>query len=114
MDQPKVSRRRYARYSTDLPVTVHNEDGAFQGRITQISRGGCLIYPSLPADLPAHVKVTFNLSESLPPINCHGEIVYNIRDKGTGVALIEISEAQQDAITEFFESQVPVSKIAER
>ncbi len=104
MDEQSESRRRYARFNADLEVTVHQEEGAFVGRITQISRGGCLIYPPLPAELAPHVKVSFRLSEKLPPINCHGEIVYTIADKGTGVALTEISEYQQDLITQHFEA----------
>ena len=105
MDEHSESRRKYARYATDLEVTIHREDGVIGGRIVQISRGGCLIYPALPTDLAPHVKVSFRLSDQLPPINCHGEIVYNIADKGTGVALIEISEYQQDLITQHFEAQ---------
>jgi PilZ domain-containing protein len=110
MDEHSAKRRKYARYKTDLEVTVQQEAGAFGGRITQISRGGCLIYPALPAELTPHVKVSFRLSDQLPPINCHGEIVYSIADQGSGVALTEISEYQQDLITQYFEAQQAAAK----
>lgn len=112
MDDHSASRRRYARYNSDLEVTIQQEGAAFGGRITQISRGGCLIYPALPTELAPHVKVSFHLSDQLPPINCHGEIVYNIADKGTGVALTEISEFQQDLITQHFEAHQAAAKQA--
>ena len=98
MDEHSVSRRRYVRYNTDLEVAIQQEGGTFGGRITQISRGGCLIYPALPAELAPHVKVSFRLSDQLPPINCYGEIVYNILDKGTGVALIALISGQIDML----------------
>jgi len=48
----------------------------------------------------------------LPSINCKGEIVYSISDRGTGVAFTEISLYNQDRITQFFEKQLAAQRPA--
>jgi hypothetical protein len=49
--------------------------------------------------------LSFRLREDVGPINCKGEIVYNIVDMGTGIAFTEISLHNQDVISEFFSKQ---------
>ncbi|SRR6266700_5921832 len=112
MEAHSAKHRRYARYDADLEVKVQQDDGAFGGRIIQISQGGCLIYPALPIELAPQVEVSFHLSDDFPSINCHGEIIYNIAEKGTGVALTGISESQQDLITQYFEARLAAQKQA--
>jgi hypothetical protein len=111
MGEAGVEKRRFPRYACDLRVTVYMDTGVAQTRIAQISRGGCLIFPALPSYKTPEVKVSFALKEGDPPINCKGEIVYNIKDRGTGVAFTEISMYNQERITEFFQSQ-PAEKPA--
>ena len=98
-------RRRYPRHHTDLEVTVYVGTKAVPARITQVSRGGCLIFPPLPVQQSAELKLSFRLSDDLGPVNCKGEIVYSINDRGTGVAFTEISLHNQDRITAFFADQ---------
>jgi hypothetical protein len=98
-------RRRYPRYFTDLEVTVYVGTKAVPARITQVSRGGCLIFPPLPAQQSAEVKISFRLTGNSDPVNCKGEIVYSINDRGTGVAFTEISLYNQDRISDFFAKQ---------
>ena len=112
MDDRSATHRRYARYDANLEVTVHQDDRAFGGRIIQISRGGCLIYPAFAMELKPQVEVSFHLSGDFPSINCDGEIIYNIAEKGTGVALTGISESQQDLITQYFEARLAAQKQA--
>jgi hypothetical protein len=81
-----------------------------QGRISQVSRGGCLIFPPLPPLQATDLKMSFRLGEDLPYINCKGEIAYNIQDKGTGIAFTEISLYNQDLITNYFERQLAAGK----
>lgn len=103
MGEGGIEKRRYPRYSCDLRVTVYMDSGVVQTRIPQVSRGGCLILPLLPSYRSPEVKISFALVEGDPPINCKGEIVYSVKDRGTGVAFTEISIYNQDRITEFFE-----------
>jgi hypothetical protein len=98
-------RRRYPRYRTDLEVTVYLGTKAVPARISNISRGGCLIFPPLAIQQSAEIKLSFRLEDDLGPVNCKGEIVYTINDRGTGVAFSEISIHNQDRITEFFANQ---------
>src|SRR6266700_813499 len=112
MDDRSVTQRRYARYDADLEVAVHQDDLVLGGRIIQISRGGCLIYPALPMELKPQVEVSFHLSGDFPSINCDGEIIYNIAEKGTGVTLTGISESQQDLITQYFDARLAAQKQA--
>ncbi len=105
-------KRRFPRYRTGLDVVVYQGSQARQGRITQISRGGILIFPPLaPAQSP-EIKLSFRLADDQPYINCKGEIAYSISDKGTGVAFTEISLYNQDLITAFFDKQLAAEKPA--
>lgn len=110
MAEEGVKKRKFARYRAGLDVTIYLSAKAIQARITQISRGGCLLFPPLPSQPTPGLKLSFRLAEELPPVNCKGEIVYSISDKGTGVAFTEISLHNQDLITEFFEKQLAAGK----
>ncbi len=98
-------RRRFPRYHTDLEVTVYVGAKAIPARISQVSRGGCLIFPPLPVQQASEIKLSFRFSDDEGPVNCKGEIVYSINDRGTGIAFTEISLHNQDRITEFFDKQ---------
>ena len=105
MDDNPAQRRRFPRYSARLEVSVYSGTNTLKGHITQVGRGGCLIFPPLHSQQSPEVRLSFQLADGLPPINCIGEIVYSINDKGTGVAFSEISVYNQDRITEFFENR---------
>lgn len=107
-----IQRRRFPRYPANIEVTVYLDSGASQTHMPQVSRGGCLIFPPLPPHQSPSIKLSFSLGDSLPPINCKGEIVYSISDRGTGVAFTEISLYNQDRITQFFEKQLPARRAA--
>lgn len=100
-----IQRRRFPRYPASLEATVYLASGAIPAHITQISRGGCMIFPILPPQSSPGIKLSMQLSEDLPYINCKAEIVYSVVDRGTGIAFSEISEYNQDLITEFYEKQ---------
>jgi PilZ domain len=103
MDGDPQRRRRFPRYSIKTEVTLYLASGALHGTITQLSMGGCLIFPALPQQPSPSLKLSFRLAPDLPYINCKGEIVYSIVDRGTGVAFREISAFSQELIAEHFE-----------
>ena len=105
MPDSPLQRRRFPRYPTDLPATLYLESGVVQVRVKNISRGGCLISPSLPGQSPPHIKISFQLEAGEPPVNCKGEVVYTIADRGSGVVFTEISEHNMDRISDFFAGQ---------
>jgi len=104
MDGKSYQSRRYARYHTNLDVVICGQLESIQAHILQLSRGGCQILPTLPPQPTPFVKISFRLSQELPPIDCTGEIIYNIEGKGTGVAFSEISEENQEMISTYFEN----------
>jgi hypothetical protein len=112
MSEAPAHRRRFPRYQCNLDVTIYLDSKCIQASISQVSRGGCLIFPPLPAHHDPGIKLSFQLGDGLPPINCKGEIVYSISDQGTGVAFTEISLYNQDRITDFFEKQQAAEKVA--
>ncbi len=112
MSQEGSNQRRHPRYHTDVPVIIYEAADAVESHITQISRGGCLTLPTLPPQSNPGIKMSFRLSEQLPFINCNGEILYTIKDKGTGVAFTEISQFNKDLITEYFENSLAAEKAA--
>ena len=108
MTRGETQRRKFPRYYTELEVTVFHGSETFQGRINQISRGGCLIFPPLPIHEHRALKLSFRLALTLPPIHCIGEVVYTVNDKGTGTAFTEISSYSQDLISQNFESSTEI------
>ena len=105
MPDEGIQRRRFPRYPTSVNATVYLATGAIEAHIAQISRGGCLINPPLPAQSSPGIKLSFQLASHLPSINCKAEIVYSIVDRGTGISFTEISQFNQEMISEFFERQ---------
>ncbi len=102
-DDPQ-QRRRFPRYPIRAEVTVYLASGAFQSTITQLSLGGCLILPAIPPQPTTSIKLSFRLSPELPYINCKGEIVYSIMDRGSGVAFREISAYNLELVAQFLET----------
>jgi hypothetical protein len=105
MDDQATARRRHPRYHTDLDIIIYQAQKSIHGRIRQISRGGCLIFPPLPPLPNEPLRISFRLEDDAPYINCKGEVVYSFEDKGSGVAFTEISIYNQDQITTHFEKQ---------
>ncbi len=97
--------RKHPRYRAGLDVLISDGSQALQSRIIQVSRGGCLVFPTIPPQPSAEVRLSFHLTEDAPPINCKGEVAYTISDRGTGIAFTEISLYNQDLITQHFEKQ---------
>jgi hypothetical protein len=110
MPEDGIQRRRHPRYPCNVAVTVYLDSAIIQTRIPQISRGGCLIFPPLPAHKSPEIKLSLTLEDGLPSVNCKGEIVYTINDRGSGVAFTEISIYNQDRITSFFANQPSAEK----
>ncbi len=107
-----ATRRRHPRYAAEVDAIVYLSPTPLQVRIVSLSRGGCLIFPALPPLPDPFLRISFRLSPDEPYINCKGEAVYSIADRGTGVAFTEISLYNQDRITEFFEKRLGAGKTA--
>ena len=103
MSGEPVQRRRYPRYRCEVPVTLYLGSKMAESRIVNISRGGCLLFPPFPPQVSPEIKLSFRLDDDEPPINCKGEVVYSIGDRGAGVAFTEISIFNQDRITSHFD-----------
>jgi PilZ domain len=110
MPDEGIQRRRFPRYPTSLDATVYLSSGALEAHIAQISRGGCLIFPPLPAQSSPAIKLSFQLGGDMPTINCKAEIVYSIIDRGSGIAFTEISEFNRDLIRDYFEKEPAAEK----
>ncbi len=110
MTETGPQRRRFPRYRANLEAVVFLGAKTVTARITQVSRGGCLIFPPLPPQQNPGLKLSFRLAEDMPSINCKGVIVYSINDVGTGVAFREISLYNQDLITDYFQKHVGAEK----
>ena len=99
----KAQKRRYPRYEADIPVSIITSDGRETRRkITQISRAGCLVSPSLPNLSADDVDLSFRLDETLNAISTKGEIIYEIYDKGIGIAFRGMPKSASSVIEEFF------------
>jgi PilZ domain-containing protein len=110
MEEPPVQKRRHPRYLADLEVIIYRQADALRAHVAQISRGGCLIFPPLSDPAESQLKMSFRLAEDFPYINCKGEVAYSINDRGTGVVFTEISQYNQDLITDYFERRPAAQK----
>jgi PilZ domain-containing protein len=110
MQDADARHRRHPRYVADLEVIIYRPGDAIRARVTMISRGGCLIFPALADPTSSPIKMSFRLADELPYINCKGQVVYSINDRGTGVAFTEISQYNQDLITDYFERRLATEK----
>ncbi len=100
--EKKAHRRRYPRYEADIPVSIITSEGETRRKITQISRAGCLISPSIPNLSADDVDVSFRLDETLNEISTKGDVIYAIYDKGIGVAFRGMLESVSSDIEKFF------------
>ena len=98
----KAQKRRYPRYEADIPVSIITSEGETRKKITQISRAGCLISPSIPNLSADDVDLSFRLDETLNAISTKGDVIYAIYDKGIGIAFRGISESASSDIEKFF------------
>ncbi len=106
MEEEPSGKRRFRRYPADLEAIVYQGGGTAEGRIVQISRGGCLLrLPPPPVAQGIEMRMSFRLGADLPSINCKAESLYYVADRGAGVAFTEISAYNQDLITNYFEKQ---------
>jgi len=106
MAEEQAQNRKFRRYPADLEVILYQGGETAQGQIMQISPGGCLLEgPTWAAAQGREMRLSFQLSGDLPSINCKGETVYQIADRGIGVRFTEISAYAQDLITSHFETQ---------
>src|SRR3989304_5429724 len=112
MSNEVLGKRKSPRYHCSVAVLIYQGPAAGQARITNISRGGSLISPPLTSPTNPELRLSFRLSDDIPYINCKGEIVYTIADRGTGVRFSEISLHNQDLITDYFERQVGAERSA--
>jgi PilZ domain-containing protein len=110
MQDAAAQHRRHPRYVADLEVIIYRPGDALRARVTMISRGGCLIFPALSDATSSPIKMSFRLTDDQPYINCKGQVVYSIQDRGTGVAFTEISQYNRDLITEYFERRLAGEK----
>ncbi len=101
--EKKAEKRRYPRYEADIPVSIITSDGRETRRkITQISRAGCLVSPSIPNLSADDVDLSFRLDETLNAISTKGDVIYAIYDKGIGIAFRGMPKSASSVIEEFF------------
>ncbi len=99
----KAQKRRYPRYEADIRVSINTSDGRETRRkIIQISRAGCLVFPSIPILTRDDVDLSFRLDETLNEISTKGDVIYAIYDKGIGIAFRGMPESASSVIEEFF------------
>ena len=71
-------------------------------KITQISKAGCFVSPSIPNLSTDDVDLSFRLDETLNAISTKGEVVYAIYDKGIGIAFRGMSGSASSVMEDFF------------
>ena len=100
--ETQAEKRRYPRYEADIPVCIITSGGETRRKITQISRAGCFVSPSIPNLLADDVDLSFRLDETLNEISTKGDVIYAIYDKGIGIAFKGIAESDGSTIESFF------------
>ncbi len=110
-----LERRRYPRFSVDLPAEYSFEDSSlnYSAKIGNISEGGLLVYFPEKIDIGKKLKMRlfFSYGTSLSEIEMLTEVVWHDihLEKGwgdyrSGVKFIDISEENLDKLKNFIKS----------
>lgn len=75
MSRRRQSRRQYARAEVNWPVDVENSKVRLKGSITNISRGGALIYLKEKLDIHDQIRLGIEIPEYEDVIFAKGEVV---------------------------------------
>ncbi len=101
----QTGARRYPRYKTNIPATLTTDQGEFQINIIQISRAGCLVFPSILQFNDPTVNLTFHLDEESHTFRTAGRIIYTIHNRASGIAFSGLSETEWGTIDRFFSAR---------
>ncbi len=105
LTENELGRRQYPRYKTNIPATLTTDKGEFQINIIQISRAGCLVFPSILQFSDPTVNLTFHLDEESHPFRTAGRIIYTLHNRASGIAFSGLSGTEWDSIDRFFSAR---------
>ena len=90
-------RRRYPRYTVQVPIEVHPEGSAVPTRLetTDLSRGGCYIQALTPLPVGIRVQATLWLADC--PIVVRGRVVTRHPQFGNGIMFVDF-ESQAEVL----------------
>ena len=98
-------KRQHPRYKTNIPATLTTDKGEFQINIIQISRAGCLVFPTILQFSDPTVNLTFHLDEESPPFRTVGRIIYTLHNRASGIAFSGLSGTEWDSIDRFLSAR---------
>jgi uncharacterized protein (TIGR02266 family) len=109
------NRRRAARYSVDLDVTMSSDHNFYAGFAENISSGGLFVATYVQRPKGDRMEIKLNLPGCPEPICAVGEVrwvrVFSERSNvppGLGIRFIELSAADQAAIERFLKDREPL------
>jgi uncharacterized protein (TIGR02266 family) len=108
-------RRRAARYSVDLDVTMSSDHNFYAGFAENISSGGLFVATYVKRPRGDRMEIVLNLPGMPEPIRAVGEVRW-LRDfseqsnvpPGLGVRFVELPEAAAVAIETFLKGREPL------
>jgi uncharacterized protein (TIGR02266 family) len=109
------NRRRAARYSVDLDVTMSSDHDFYAGFAENISSGGLFVATYVRRPKGDRMEITLNLPGYPEPIRAVGEVRW-LREfsehsnvpPGLGVRFVELPEGAASAIDSFLQDREPL------
>ena len=109
------NRRRAARYSVDLDVTMSSDHDFYAGFAENISSGGLFVATYVRRPKGDRMEITLNLPGYPEPIRAVGEVRW-LREfsehsnvpPGLGVRFVELAEGAASAIDSFLQDREPL------
>src|SRR5581483_2546975 len=103
----KRERRRQFRVPVQLPVTL-GWDGAaeVEGILLDLSEGGMDVLSAKPLEVGQHIGAQFSLA-SIGDIQIRGQVMWANANGQTGLQLLDLTEEQRRAISEWLVSNAP-------
>jgi CheY-like chemotaxis protein len=101
-------RRRYYRCPINIPVVAYRKiEGAWQGRLINVSEGGACIVAPVELAAGELVEINFSLSSSAE-VSAHCKVQWRTQDARAGLNFVELHGESREELQEWLAVQLDV------
>ncbi len=91
-DREPEDRRQYARRPVRFPATLASQFGGHEGRVTELSIGGCSIAVFAPYGVGDVLSIRLNALDDTPPIEVDKAVVRTVSEGRLGVEFLTLRD----------------------
>jgi hypothetical protein len=94
-------RRVYDRLKISCPVAFTGENCAGEGRLIEVSMGGCNFSTAMPLTAGAVLRMVLEVSKDVEPIVIDATVVRCVRPENIGVEFIHCQAGERERLQQF-------------